>query len=79
MDWAEITLGSLENTLVDVEYGDRSIRVGYTASAGLYYFPVGKPDLMEKGYVQADHLLLKSKRLGRNRVSSQNAVIEEPS
>ncbi|MNB70633.1 Diguanylate cyclase DosC [compost metagenome] len=78
MDWAEITVGSLENTLVDVEYGDRSIRVGYTASAGLYYFPVGKPDLMEKGYVQADHLLLKSKRLGRNRVSSQNAVIEEP-
>lgn len=74
LDWAERMVKEIEDSSVETQFGENSTRLRYTASAGLYYFTVGMEIPMEKGYVSADQLLLKSKRLGRNQVSSLNAL-----
>ncbi|WP_042203420.1 GGDEF domain-containing protein [Paenibacillus camerounensis] len=58
------------------EYLDKQIEVSYSASFGLYYFKADQSTSMEKGYVRADQLLLESKKLGRNRLSSKNALLD---
>ncbi|CAM4288609.1 GGDEF domain-containing protein [Paenibacillus tarimensis] len=67
----------VEDSLVQAEYGDQAIQLSYTASFGLYYFEVGSQASMEKGYIQADQLLLQAKHLGRNRVLVKNNSPEE--
>jgi diguanylate cyclase (GGDEF)-like protein len=65
---------NLENNKVNVEFLSDQILISYTASFGLYYFQINEQVSMEKGYVYADHLLLQSKQLGRNRVSAKNGL-----
>lgn len=71
----------VQETLLDVgshsataEYEEQQIEVSYSASFGLYYFKADQTISMEKGYVRADQLLLESKKLGRNRLSSKNTL-----
>jgi diguanylate cyclase (GGDEF)-like protein len=66
----------LENTSVNVEFHSKIINLSYTASFGLYYFKINDHVSMEKGYVFADHLLLQSKNLGRNRLSVKNGLLQ---
>lgn len=58
------------------EFESQVISVPYSASFGLYYFRTdpGQKNCMEKGYVTADQLLLESKKLGRNRLSSKSEL-----
>lgn len=65
----------IENNKVEVDFLGESTCISYTASFGLYYFKINEHISMEKGYVLADHLLLKSKDLGRNRVSVKNGLV----
>ncbi|UQZ33100.1 GGDEF domain-containing protein [Paenibacillus sp. PK3_47] len=58
------------------DFEDQEIQVHYSASFGLYYFRTDprQKTSMEKGYVSADQLLLESKKLGRNRLSSKQEL-----
>jgi diguanylate cyclase (GGDEF)-like protein len=69
----EILIG-IENSTVSVEHKSEKKSITYTSSFGLYYFKVNQSVTMEKGYVQADQLLLKSKQLGRNKLSVENGL-----
>ncbi|MGV3487176.1 MAG: GGDEF domain-containing protein [Tuberibacillus sp.] len=64
----------IESNPAHTLYNNKKVSIPYTASFGLYYFKVGKQVLMEKGYNQADDLLLESKQLGRNRLSVKNGI-----
>ncbi|MDL4843120.1 GGDEF domain-containing protein [Aquibacillus rhizosphaerae] len=64
----------IENTSVKSEYNNESITISYTASYGLFFFQANDHITMEKAYVQADQLLLQSKKLGKNRVSVKNGL-----
>ncbi|MDQ6595284.1 GGDEF domain-containing protein [Bacillus salipaludis] len=70
----ETILQSLETSEVNVEYKGETATIHYTSSFGLYFFKVNEIVSMEKGYVYADQLLLQSKQLGRNRLSSANGA-----
>jgi PleD family two-component response regulator len=72
----EKMLVKTENSEVNVEYNMNEVKVNYTASFGFYYFKVNDRISMERGYVQADHLLLDSKQSGRNRISMKNELSE---
>jgi len=41
---------------------------------GLYFFKLNESLSIEKGYIQADQLMLESKMNGRNRLTSQKAL-----
>ncbi|WP_430789860.1 GGDEF domain-containing protein [Virgibacillus flavescens] len=65
-----------ETTPVDVEYKGMPESISYTASFGLYFFKINNESFsINKGYVAADQLLLHSKKLGRNRVSTRNGTV----
>lgn len=66
----------IEGSSAAADYEDQQIKVSYSASFGLYYFKADQSISMEKGYVRADQLLLESKKLGRNRLSSHNALAD---
>lgn len=63
---------------VYAEFNSASISISYTASFGLFYYKTTENLSIEKGYVTADHLLLKSKELGKNRVSVKNGINDLP-
>jgi diguanylate cyclase (GGDEF)-like protein len=65
----------LENQWVEVEFNEEQHKITYTASFGLYYHTFSGPSTIEKGYIYADNLLFQSKRLGRNRITSENGMI----
>ncbi|CQR57782.1 GGDEF domain-containing protein [Paenibacillus riograndensis] len=69
-------LDTIAGHSVTAEYEDQTIDVEYTASFGLYYYQAapGQKTSMEKAYVYADQLLLESKKLGRNRLTSTNEL-----
>jgi diguanylate cyclase (GGDEF)-like protein len=71
----EKILVGVENSSVNVEYEMEQQSISYTSSFGLYYFKVNQNVTMEKGYVQADQLLLHSKHIGRNRISAENGLL----
>ncbi|OCA82295.1 diguanylate cyclase [Bacillus sp. FJAT-27225] len=66
----ERILREVHERVVEVDFGSEHIYVSYTSSFGLYYFKVKSQNSLEKGYIQADQLLLESKRDGRNRITS---------
>jgi diguanylate cyclase (GGDEF)-like protein len=74
LEFVEAIRRGLEDTSVKVEFHSDIINLSYTASFGLYYFKINEQIPMEKGYVYADHLLLQSKQLGRNRLSVKNGL-----
>lgn len=78
LEFVETIRRGLEDTSVNVEFNSEIINLSYTASFGLYYFKINEQVSMEKGYVCADHLLLQSKRLGRNRLSVKNGLLSFP-
>jgi diguanylate cyclase (GGDEF)-like protein len=78
LEFVEEIRRRLENTSVNVEFHSKIINLSYTASFGLYYFKINEQVSMEKGYVYADHLLLQSKQLGRNRLSVKNGLLSLP-
>ncbi|MFT4413960.1 GGDEF domain-containing protein [Fredinandcohnia humi] len=61
------------NNLFEVEFESKQIKIPYTASFGLYYFKTNDTITMEKAYISADHLLLDSKQLGKNKLSAKIA------
>ncbi|WP_410512821.1 GGDEF domain-containing protein [Paenibacillus sp. BR2-3] len=73
----EQILHGIQNSSVKVEYGETSAHITYTASFGLYYYKINPNVSTEKGYVNADNLLLESKKLGRNRVSVKYERVEQ--
>jgi diguanylate cyclase (GGDEF)-like protein len=75
LEFVETIRRELEDTSVNVEFHSEIINLSYTASFGLYYFKINEQISMEKGYVYADHLLLQSKQLGRNRLSVKNGLV----
>jgi diguanylate cyclase (GGDEF)-like protein len=75
LEFVETIRRGLEDTSVNVEFHSDIINLSYTASFGLYYFKINEQISMEKGYVYADHLLLQSKQLGRNRLSVKNGLL----
>ncbi|MNI89805.1 hypothetical protein D3C73_1472540 [compost metagenome] len=72
----EQILQDIKGHSVTAEYEDKEIEVNYSASFGLYYYKADHNISMEKGYVYADQLLLESKKLGRNRLTSKNRLAE---
>lgn len=63
-------LQDIENSKVPVDYNGENIFISYTSSFGLYYFDSVDNLSMEKGYIQADQLMLESKQKGRNKIST---------
>jgi diguanylate cyclase (GGDEF)-like protein len=78
LEFVEESRQALEDTSVKVEFHTKFINLTYTASFGLYYFKINDQVSMEKGYIYADHLLLQSKELGRNRLSVKNGLLSKP-
>ncbi|MBG9657990.1 GGDEF domain-containing protein [Cytobacillus firmus] len=64
----------VENSPFQADFKEESISISYTASFGLFYYSVNDLLSIEKAYVYADQLLLQSKEMGKNRLSSR----EEP-
>lgn len=73
----EKILHDQQKSSVTVEFKSKPTTISYTASFGLYYFKVNEKVDMERGYIFADHLLLQSKELGRNKLSIKNEQIEQ--
>lgn len=69
-------LQEIQTSSVKAEYNEQNIEITYTASFGLYYYKINPKMSIEKAYVFADQLLLESKVLGRNRVSSKLETVE---
>ncbi|KAA0546078.1 GGDEF domain-containing protein [Bacillus sp. BGMRC 2118] len=67
-------IGRLASSYVKAEYKGENVEIHYTSSFGLYFFKVNEAVTLEKGYIYADQLLLQSKELGRNRLSSENGL-----
>lgn len=67
-------LSNINEQQVTAEYEGQTISVPYSASFGLYYFKADQRAAVEKAYIQADQLLLASKKLGRNRLSHRNEL-----
>jgi diguanylate cyclase (GGDEF)-like protein len=78
LEFVEEIRQALEASSVKVEFHSKFINLIYTASFGLYYFKINDQVSMEKGYIYADHLLLQSKKLGRNRLSVKNGLLSKP-
>ncbi|MFD2445334.1 GGDEF domain-containing protein [Bacillus sp. CGMCC 1.16607] len=70
----EKILHGIKNSSVNVHFKKKEISISYTASFGLYYCMLNEEISIEKGYVHADHLLLQSKQLGKNRVTVKNGL-----
>ncbi|MCS0825503.1 diguanylate cyclase [Cytobacillus firmus] len=69
----------IENNTFHADFKDQSISLSYTASFGLFYYKVNKLLSIEKAYVYADQLLLQSKDMGKNRLSSREESIHQHS
>ncbi|MEH7094172.1 GGDEF domain-containing protein [Neobacillus vireti] len=69
-------LTHIENCTLNLEFKGETIQVQYTSSMGLYFFKLNERISIEKGYIQADQLMLESKINGRNRLTAQKAPIE---
>ncbi|WP_164667442.1 GGDEF domain-containing protein [Virgibacillus doumboii] len=74
----ELMRSDVSTSQVHAEFKSKNISISYTASFGLYYYKTTEYLSIEKGYVNADHLLLKSKELGKNRVSVKNSINDLP-
>jgi hypothetical protein len=70
MQGSRIFMLSLFFIAMAVAFSSKGI---YTASFGLFFYKVNEQLSIEKAYVYADQLLLQSKDLGKNRLSSSNA------
>jgi diguanylate cyclase (GGDEF)-like protein len=66
----------LENKVVEVEFNGDKHKITYTSSFGLYYNTFSGTSSIEKGYIYADNLLFQSKRLGRNRITKENGLVQ---
>jgi diguanylate cyclase (GGDEF)-like protein len=62
----------LEKRKLDIEFKEEKLQISFTSSFGLYFNHFSGKNSIEKGYIYADNLLLKSKRLGRNRITAEN-------
>ncbi|SEU17763.1 GGDEF domain-containing protein [Paenibacillus sp. NFR01] len=67
-------LDHLGSGSVAAEYGEENISVTYSASFGLYYDQMDAEGAMYRSYINADQLLLESKKLGRNRLTFKNRL-----
>ncbi|WP_026581899.1 GGDEF domain-containing protein [Bacillus sp. J33] len=70
---AEKIRRGIEGSSFKAEYKEEKISLSYTASFGLFFYKINNQLSIEKAYVYADHLLLKSKKMGKNRLSSSEA------
>jgi diguanylate cyclase (GGDEF)-like protein len=62
----------LEQCVVIVGFNGEDQEIKYTSSFGMFYKHFAGTASIEKGYIYADNLLFKSKRSGRNRITSEN-------
>ncbi|NNU88846.1 GGDEF domain-containing protein [Geobacillus sp. MR] len=62
---------TVRHSTVLVDDGTAKRPIAYTSSFGLYFFQTGGTTSLEKAYVYADHLLLRSKESGKNKISAQ--------
>ncbi|MED3907173.1 GGDEF domain-containing protein [Geobacillus thermodenitrificans] len=62
---------TVRHSTVLVDDGTAKRPIAYTSSFGLYFFHTGGTTSLEKAYVYADHLLLRSKESGKNKISAQ--------
>ncbi|AMX84977.1 diguanylate cyclase [Geobacillus subterraneus] len=62
---------TVRHSTVLVDDGAAKRPIAYTSSFGLYFFQTGGTISIEKAYVYADHLLLRSKESGKNKISAQ--------
>ncbi|CEG29307.1 GGDEF domain-containing protein [Bacillus sp. B-jedd] len=76
MDLVERILYEVEESSVEVEFGSGKAHISYTSSFGLYFYRINDKVSMEKGYIQADQLLLKSKQHGRNRITAVDGSVK---
>ncbi|RHW40305.1 GGDEF domain-containing protein [Neobacillus notoginsengisoli] len=70
LDLVERIRRGIEESAVEAEYGPGTASISYTSSFGLYFYRIHHKVSMEKGYIQADQLLLTSKQHGRNRITA---------
>ncbi|MFZ3579267.1 GGDEF domain-containing protein [Virgibacillus sp. DJP39] len=75
---AEQLQTEVEHSIVDANFKNKHVLIRYTASFGLYYYKVNDKLTLEKAYVNADNLLLHAKKVGRNRVTVKNGMIDVP-
>ncbi|WP_079504316.1 GGDEF domain-containing protein [Mesobacillus jeotgali] len=76
LDLLEEIRQELENTKLDIEFNEGNHIIAFTSSFGLYFNNFHEISSIEKGYIYADNLLLKSKHLGRNRITGENGIDE---
>lgn len=67
---------AIEQCTVQANYKNKSIEINYTASFGLYYYKINDSLPLERAYIYADNLLLHAKKIGKNRVSAKNGMID---
>ncbi|WP_047980370.1 GGDEF domain-containing protein [Ornithinibacillus contaminans] len=60
------------------EYNNETIPISLSASFGLYYYKANETLDIKKAYIYADQLLIKSKDLGKNRISAKNGMNDIP-
>ncbi|WP_047985771.1 GGDEF domain-containing protein [Ornithinibacillus californiensis] len=68
----------IKNTPAIAEYNNEAIQIPMTASFGLYYYKTNDALDIKRAYVYADQLLIKSKDLGKNRISAKNGIADIP-
>ncbi|MEN2767117.1 GGDEF domain-containing protein [Ornithinibacillus xuwenensis] len=68
----------VKDTPAVAEYQDETIHISLTASFGLYYYKADETLDIKNAYINADQLLIKSKDLGKNRISAKDGLIDTP-
>ncbi|MBM7588947.1 diguanylate cyclase [Brevibacillus fulvus] len=68
----------IERSIIRVEFGENIVDITYSASFGLSYRNANNADPVEKNYVKADNLLLRSKQHGRNLISYEEDAVTLP-
>ncbi|GIO26681.1 GGDEF domain-containing protein [Ornithinibacillus bavariensis] len=70
---------AVKSTPVIVEHFKKTIEISLTASFGFYYYKTNEALDIKNAYIHADQLLIKSKNLGKNRISEKNGISDVPS
>ncbi|RLL42783.1 GGDEF domain-containing protein [Oceanobacillus piezotolerans] len=78
MDLVESLKDIVKNSEVEAEYQTKNVKLPYTASFGVYYYKATEDFHIKNAYSMADDLLLKAKKLGKNRVNGKNGLIGLP-
>jgi diguanylate cyclase (GGDEF)-like protein len=68
----------VRNTPVKANHMNKTVEIWLTASFGFYYYKTNEALDIKNAYINADQLLIRSKDLGKNRISAKNGMSDIP-